>query len=157
MKWIASLPSFFRVAAAQPRPLQSYDVGCELIKGSFRNDVTAWSAHKCPLNKERSLNMKFKFVVTVAFLLPMAALASWAAEDGAALYKKKCAGCHGANGEGKPAMKAPALKGTKMEADQIVQHLTKGEPDSKPPHNKGISGLSEEQAKAIADYIKTLK
>jgi mono/diheme cytochrome c family protein len=101
--------------------------------------------------------MKFKFVVTVAFLLPMAALASWAAEDGAALYKKKCAGCHGANGEGKPAMKAPALKGTKMEADQIVQHLTKGEPDSKPPHNKGISGLSEEQAKAIADYIKTLK
>ena len=101
--------------------------------------------------------MKFKFVVTVAFLLPMAALASWAAEDGAALYKKKCAGCHGANGEGKPAMKAPALKGTKMEADQIVQHLMKGEPDSKPPHNKGMSGVTEDQAKAIADYVKSLK
>ena len=87
----------------------------------------------------------------------MASLASWAADEGAARYKAKCAGCHGANGEGKPAMKAPAPKGTKLEADQIVQHLTKGEPDSKPPHNKGMSGVSEEQAKAIAEYIKTLK
>ena len=101
--------------------------------------------------------MNCKFVVTVAAVLLMTALTSWAAEDGAALYKRRCAGCHGANGEGKPAMKAPALKGTKLEADQIVQHLMKGEPDSKPPHNKGMSGLSEEQAKAIADYIKTLK
>ena len=101
--------------------------------------------------------MNSKFVVAVAVLLMMAPLASWAAEDGAAVYKKRCAGCHGANGEGKPTMKAPALKGTKLEADQIVQHITKGEPDSKPPHNKGMSGVSQEQAKAIADYIETLK
>ena len=53
-------------------------------------------------------------------------------------------------------MKAPALKGTTMGADQIVAHITKGEPESKPPHNKGISGLNEGQAKAIADYVKTL-
>jgi mono/diheme cytochrome c family protein len=101
--------------------------------------------------------MKCKFVVTVAAVLLTASMASWAAQDGAALYKTKCAGCHGANGEGKPAMKAPAVKGTKLEASQIVDHITKGEPDSKPPHNKGMSGVSEEQAKAIADYIKTLK
>jgi cytochrome c len=101
--------------------------------------------------------MNCKFLVTVAAVLLMASPASWAAQDGAALYKTKCAGCHGANGEGKPGMKAPALKGTKLEADQIVQHITKGEPDSKPPHNKGMSGVSEEQAKAIADYVKTLK
>ena len=30
---------------------------------------------------------------------------SWAAEDGAAFYKAKCAMCHGPNGEGKPAVK----------------------------------------------------
>jgi hypothetical protein len=59
------------------------------------------------------------------------------AEDGAALYKTKCAGCHGASGEGKPAMKAPALKGTSLSAEQITQHLTKGEATSKAPHNKG--------------------
>jgi mono/diheme cytochrome c family protein len=54
-------------------------------------------------------------------------------------------------------MKAPALKGTALEPDQIVQHLTKGEASSKAPHNKGMSGMTDEQAKAIADYVKSLK
>jgi cytochrome c len=99
--------------------------------------------------------MNCKSVVNLAVILLAASLTSWAAEDGAALYKK-CAGCHGAGGEGKPAMKAPALKGTSLGVDQIVAHLTKGESGSKPPHNKGISGLDEEKAKAIAEYIKTL-
>jgi len=79
-----------------------------------------------------------------------------AAEDGAALYNRRCAGCHGAQGEGKPAMKAPSLKTTKKDANQITQHLTKGEPGSKSPHNKAISGLTPEQARAIAEYVKTL-
>jgi hypothetical protein len=35
--------------------------------------------------------------------------------------------------------------------------LMKGEPTSKAPHNKAISGLTADQAKAIADYVKTLK
>jgi cytochrome c len=99
--------------------------------------------------------MQCKFVVSVAAMLLVVSLASLAADDGAALYKK-CAGCHGAKGEGKPAIKAPALKGTKMEVNQIVEHLTKGESGSKAPHNKGISGLNEGQAKAIAEYVKTL-
>jgi len=100
--------------------------------------------------------MNCKFVVNVAVMLLVASLASWA-EDGAALYKKKCAGCHGANGEGKPAVKAPALKGTSLEANQLVEHITKGESGSKAPHNKGIAGISDEQAKAIAEWVKTLK
>jgi cytochrome c len=100
--------------------------------------------------------MNCKLLVISTALLLVVSAASWAAEDGAALYKKKCAGCHGANGEGKPAIKAPALKGTKLEASQVAQHITKGEAGSKAPHNKGISGVSEEQAKAIAEYIKTL-
>ena len=100
--------------------------------------------------------MNRKLVVSLATMLLVVSLASWA-DDGAALYKTKCAGCHGANGEGKPAMKAPALKGTSLEANQIAEHITKGEPGSKAPHNKGIAGLNDEQAKAIAEYIKTLK
>ena len=101
--------------------------------------------------------MNCKFVVKVAASLLLASSASWAAADGAALYKTKCAGCHGASGEGKPAMKAPALKGTALDASQIVAHITKGEPASKAPHNKGISGLDDEKATAIADWVKTLK
>jgi cytochrome c6 len=81
---------------------------------------------------------------------------SWAAEDGAALFKKKCAGCHGQQGEGKPAMKAPALKGTSLSAEKVADHITKGEPESKPPHKKGISGVTDEDAKAIAAFVKSL-
>lgn len=98
-----------------------------------------------------------------AVLLGVITLSAWttttarAAEDGAALYKKKCAGCHGANGEGKPAVKAPALKGTAWDADKIADHLTKGGSTAKAPHNKGISGLTESEAKSIAEYVKSLK
>jgi mono/diheme cytochrome c family protein len=95
-------------------------------------------------------------MVTLAAALLGCGAAMWAADDGAALFKK-CSPCHGANGEGKPAMKAPALKGTKMDEAQIVDHLLKGESTSKPPHNKGISGLDEAKAKAIAAYVKSLK
>jgi len=54
-------------------------------------------------------------------------------------------------------MKAPQLKGISLDPAQIVQHITKGEATSKPPHNKGMSGLTEDQAAAIADYVKSLK
>ena len=101
--------------------------------------------------------MRHKLLIAVMAWLLTATLSSFAAEDGAALYKKKCSGCHGAGGEGKSAMKAPAVKGSALDASQITDHITKGEPSSKAPHNKGISGLTDEQAKAIADYVKTLK
>ena len=101
--------------------------------------------------------MNCRFVLSLATMLVVVSLFSWAADDGAALYKTKCAGCHGVKGEGKPAMKAPALKGTALEVNQIVDHVTKGESGSKAPHSKGMAGLNDGQAKAIADYIKTLK
>jgi cytochrome c len=90
-------------------------------------------------------------------MLLVASLDCWAADDGAALYKTKCVGCHGASGGGKPAIKAPALKGTNLEVSQLAEHIAKGESGSKAPHNKGITGLNDEQAKAIAKYVKTLK
>jgi cytochrome c len=100
--------------------------------------------------------MTRNFAVALTAILLGVSLASWAADDGAALYKRKCAGCHGANGEGKSAVKAPALKGTSLQADQIASHIAQGESGSKPPHNKGIAGLNGEQAKAIAEWVKTL-
>ena len=99
--------------------------------------------------------MRYRLLIALTSWLLTASLVF--AEDGAALYKKKCAGCHGANGEGKSAMKAPALKDSSLDAAKIADRISKGEPSSKAPHNKGISGLTDEQAKAIADYVKTLK
>ena len=101
--------------------------------------------------------MKLRLSTTWMVLLLFVSTISWAAEDGAGLYKKKCGSCHGASGQGKPAIKAPALKGTSMDADKLAAYITKGESTSKAPHNKGMSGLSEQQAKAIADYVKTLQ
>jgi mono/diheme cytochrome c family protein len=99
---------------------------------------------------------KFTIASAIAVALLIACDASGQAADGAALYKTKCAGCHGAKGEGKPAMKAPALKGSALSADQIEQVLVQGAAGKKAPHAKAISGLTAEQARAIADYVKTL-
>ena len=101
--------------------------------------------------------MRNKVLIALTAWLLAPSLASFAAEDGTALYKKKCAGCHGPNGEGKSAIKAPAVKGSTLDVTQLVDHITKGEPSSKAPHNKGMAGLSDEQANAIAEYVKTLK
>lgn len=100
--------------------------------------------------------MNCKLAFSLAAVLLIGSSTSWAADDGAALYKAKCAGCHGAKGEGKPAIKTPALQGTNLEMNQVAEHLTKGKSGSKAPHGKGIAGLNEGQAKAIAEYVKAL-
>lgn len=87
---------------------------------------------------------------TVCLVAPQAAFA----QDGAAIYKTKCAACHGADGQGKIG---PALKGTSMSDAQIAEFLTKGNDAKKAPHKKGISGLSDADAKAVATYVKSLK
>jgi mono/diheme cytochrome c family protein len=96
--------------------------------------------------------------ITFALFLIIALTATLAlpafAADGAATYKAKCAMCHGPNGEGKVG---PALKGTSLTADQIVDLLTKGNDAKKVPHKKPISGLAADDAKAVADYVKSLK
>ena len=103
--------------------------------------------------KQRSVLWATLVVASVA----LSPTVSWGAEDGAALYKAKCSGCHGAGGEGKPAVKAPALKGTTLTVDQLTEHTTKGSATAKAPHQKGIKGVTDEQAKAISEFIKTLK
>ena len=100
--------------------------------------------------------MNWKSVVSAAALFLFVSTTSLA-QDGAALFKSRCAGCHGQNGEGKPAVKAPAMKDTKLSGSELVHYITNGDSQHKAPHNKGISRVTEEQAKAIADYISTLK
>ncbi|MGA9496941.1 MAG: cytochrome c [Terriglobales bacterium] len=76
------------------------------------------------------------------------------AQDGAATYKTKCAMCHGPDGQGKVG---PKLAGTALTADQITALLTTGDDAKKAPHKKAIGGLSADDAKAVAAYVKTLK
>ena len=100
--------------------------------------------------------MKTVCIVIALIMFVATPLTLLSAEDGAALYKSKCAGCHAEKGEGKPALNFPAVKGTKMTVDQIVQYLTKGE-SGKKIHANPVSGINEEQAKAVAEHVTSLK
>lgn len=72
---------------------------------------------------------------------------SWAAEDGAALYKAKCSACHGVDGAGKPPR--PAVKGA--DEAKVKAALAKA------PHPGIAKSLNDEQVKAIGSYLKGLK
>ncbi|HXJ85989.1 MAG TPA: cytochrome c [Candidatus Binatia bacterium] len=89
-------------------------------------------------------------VCTLAISITVPAFAA----DGAATYKAKCASCHGPEGQGKVG---PAVKGTSLSSDQIVDLISKGNDAKKAPHKKALAGLSADDAKAVADYVKTLK
>src|SRR5215469_6808088 len=92
-----------------------------------------------------------KKLTLVTFLL--LALGTALAKDGAAIFKSKCAGCHGTQGQGKSG---PKLAGTSLSEDDIVNVLTKGG-QAKAPHTKPYKGIDEQTAKQVAAYVKTLK
>jgi mono/diheme cytochrome c family protein len=91
-------------------------------------------------------------LILVAALCVSLALPAFA--DGAATFKAKCANCHGPEGQGKVG---PAVKGTSLTADQIADLLSKGNDGKKPPHKKAMANVSADDAKAVADFVKTLK
>jgi mono/diheme cytochrome c family protein len=88
-----------------------------------------------------------RFSIVLAALAMMMSSAAFAAEDGAALYKAKCAMCHGAAGEGKGTF--PKIKGS----TKVVDVLTNGGL-TKAPHTKAKTDVTPDQAKAIADFLK---
>jgi len=80
---------------------------------------------------------------------------SWAADDGATLYKAKCAACHGADAMGKPAAKIPALVGDdlkKASEDEVAKDITE-----KPKHAGIAKSLAPDQVKMLVSYIKSLQ
>ncbi len=96
-----------------------------------------------------------KFIVLfIIFTLAISLATPAFAADGAATYKAKCAACHGPEGQGKVG---PAVKGTTLTADQITDLLTKGADAKKAPHKKPVAGVTADDAKAVAEYVKTLK
>jgi mono/diheme cytochrome c family protein len=97
--------------------------------------------------------MKLRIATAVVASIAMLAGIPALAQDGATLFKTKCAMCHGDQGQGKPAMNAPKLVGT---TKSVVDVLTKGG-EAKAPHIKAMSTVTADQAAALAAYVKTLK
>ena len=69
--------------------------------------------------------------------------------DGEKTYKAKCAACHGANAEGKEAMKAPPIQG--KTAEEIQKQI------STSPKHVSAKSLTPDQIKDLAAYLGTLK
>jgi len=102
--------------------------------------------------------MKTGVVTGGLLLLSLSFATALCAQDqpagGDAVYKSKCAACHGPAGEGKMG---PALKGTKLSEDDIILVLSKGKEGKKAPHSKPISSLTDDQIKSVAHYVKSMK
>jgi mono/diheme cytochrome c family protein len=93
-----------------------------------------------------------RYIMILAALVVLSSL-GWA-QDGAALYKTKCAGCHGAMGEGKIG---PSLQKTSLNQQQISDLLTNGAAGKKAPHSKGLASLTPDQVAQISTYVVSLK
>ena len=94
-------------------------------------------------------------VVTIAVaLFVLIPHLSWA-DDGATIYKTKCAACHGADAAGKPAAKIPSLVGDeakKLSDDDLAKAVTE-----KPKHAGIAKTLTPDQVKMVVSYIRDLQ
>lgn len=112
------------------------------------------------ITKERKALMKTTKLVMLVMTIAVALFIlipnlSWAAEDGAAIYKTKCAACHGADAAGKPAAKIPSLIGdeAKKASDADLEKAV----TEKPKHAGVAKSLTTDQVKAVVAYIRTLQ
>ena len=82
---------------------------------------------------------------------------SWAADDGAAIYKAKCAACHGADLAGKPAAKIPSLvsdDARKSSDADLTDAIANGGKDKKASHAFASKGVTPDQVKMVVSYIR---
>ncbi len=100
--------------------------------------------------------MKKLAVVALASVTAISLMAA----DGASLYKK-CAGCHGMNGEKKALGKSAPIKGWSKE--EIVKALKGYKAGTRNVYGMGmlmkgqVAGLSDAEIEALAEYISNLK
>lgn len=104
-------------------------------------------------------------ITKLVILIVMIALAlflvlpnlSWAADDGAAVYKAKCAMCHGADLAGKPAAKIPSLvtdEAKKASDADLTEMIANGGKDKKASHAFAAKGVTPDQVKMVIAYVR---
>ena len=95
-------------------------------------------------------------MIAVALFLILPNL-SWAADDGATLYKAKCAACHGVDLAGKPAAKIPSLvsdDAKKASDADLTDMIANGGKDKKAMHAFTNKGVTPDQVKMVLAYIR---
>lgn len=95
----------------------------------------------------------------LALAICLASITSLAQSSGDAIYKARCASCHGATGAPSPGM--AKMLGIKPVSDPDMKKLTVEQIEAAVKNGKGkmkpATGLSDAQIKAVAEYFKSLK
>ncbi|HQZ97425.1 MAG TPA: cytochrome c [Pyrinomonadaceae bacterium] len=91
------------------------------------------------------------FLLLMIFKVTPTMVAASAADDPATVYKAKCAACH--------TPKADKFYNPAMPEAEQVQVILKGKKGEKPPYMPGFEakGMTEDEAKGLAAYMKGLK
>jgi mono/diheme cytochrome c family protein len=81
------------------------------------------------------------------------------AQDGAALYKAKCAMCHGPTGI--PSAGMAKAMGIKPVTDPSMKALTVAQMEAAVKNGKGkmkpVAGLSDAEIKSVVDHLRSLE
>jgi len=107
-------------------------------------------------------NKRLKIYAIISFALPVLLVSAFrvtpavaetavVADDAAAVYKAKCAMCHGP--------KAAKSYNPDVPMEEQVKAVLKGKQAAKPPHMPGFEakGIKEDQAKALIEYMQGLR
>ena len=104
---------------------------------------------------------RIKLLAIILFAAPLLMLtmfnvapvkvAAYSVDDPATIYKTKCAACH--------TPTAGKFYDPAKTDDEHVQTIMKGKKGEKPPYMPGFEakGMTEDEAKGLAGYMKTLK
>ncbi len=114
------------------------------------------------MRTKRTLKAGVTVIAGAALLLATAASVA-RAEDGKAIYSKKCVACHGASGKGDgpaaKALKPPpgdfATTVKEMSEADIAKFIKEGGMAGK-KHQAFGKKLSDEQINAVAGYVKSM-
>jgi len=122
------------------------------------------SAQAVQIHTERKAIMKATKIAALVLTIAVALFVlipslSWA-EDGAAIYKAKCAVCHGPDAAGKPAAKIPSLvsdDAKKLSDADLTDFVANGGPSKKATHAFATKGLTPDQIKAVSGAVRDLQ
>jgi mono/diheme cytochrome c family protein len=117
-------------------------IGCKTLQGA-ENEI---------MKTSKLLMLVMTIAVALFILIPNL---SWAADDGATIYKAKCAACHGVDAAGKPAAKIPSLvseESKKASNDDLAKAVTE-----KAKHPGTVKSLPPDQVKMVVEYVRSLQ
>ncbi|HEX6880773.1 MAG TPA: cytochrome c [Terriglobales bacterium] len=102
-------------------------------------------------------------IVLIALIVTLIPSPSWAGDDTAKLYQTRCAVCHGADGHAETPMgkkqSIPSFASSKFQKTPnaaIEDCILTGGKEQKPSHAFSGKGITSEDAKKLATYLKEL-